>query len=177
VRQDFLNALVSEGPHPTLGPHADTYGRLIGSWRGELHSHLPGLTIRPSSLEIHFAWAYEGRAIVDLWISPAREERAKGIKAAAPPLDWYGATVRFFDAKAEVWRATWWNAIGDGRIELHGVRQGDDIVQVGQRQGRAIRWTFTDIGPRSFAWQGHVLEPDGKTWREEVAVHARRQTP
>ena len=31
----FLDALVARGPHPSLGAHADTYGRLIGSWAGQ----------------------------------------------------------------------------------------------------------------------------------------------
>jgi hypothetical protein len=93
-----------------------------------------------------------------------------------PLLDWYGTTLRVFDPKTEVWRVTWWNPTSGARIDLEGTRQGDDIVQVGQRQGRPIRWTFTDIRPNSFLWQGHILELDGKTWCMEVEIRARRES-
>jgi hypothetical protein len=176
MNQHLLEALVSQGPHPSLGAHADTYGRLIGSWRGELQSHLPGHSAPPASLEIHFGWALDGRAVQDVWITPAREQRAVGVTASLPPLDWYGTTVRVFDPNTKTWRVTWWNAISRGRIDLEGVRQGDDIVQVGLRQGRPIRWTFTEIRPQSFVWQGHILEPDGRTWRLEIEIRARRES-
>ncbi len=95
--QHVLEALVSRGPHPSLGAHADTYGRLIGGWRGELQSHLPGHSAPAASLEIHFGWALEGRAVQDVWITPARDQRGVGVTAPLPPLDWYGTTVRVFD--------------------------------------------------------------------------------
>jgi hypothetical protein len=78
-----LEALVS---HPSLGAHADTYGRLIGGWRAELQSHLPGHSAPPASLEIHFGWALEGRAVQDVWITPARDQRAVGVTASLRPL-------------------------------------------------------------------------------------------
>jgi hypothetical protein len=173
----LLPALVSEGPHASLGTHADTYGRLVGSWKGEMQSRLPGHSAPPASLEIHFAWAFEGRAIQDVWITPAREDRARGVLASLPPLDWYGTTIRLFDPKTETWRASWWNAVTGARVDLEGVRQGNDIVQVGLRQGRPIRWTFTDIRADSFVWQGHILELDGKTWRTEIDIRAQRASP
>lgn len=74
-------------------------------------------------------------------------------------------------------RVTWWNAITGGRIDLEGVRHGDDVVQVGLRQGRPVRWTFTDIRADSFLWQGHILELDGRTRRLEVEIQARRERP
>jgi len=171
----FFEALASQGPHPSLGAHADTYGRIIGSWRGEVQAHVRGHSTPPATLEIHFGWALEGRAVQDVWITPARDQRAKGVTASLPPLDWYGTTLRVFDPRTGVWRATWWNPIDGTRVDLEGVRQGDDIVQVGLRQGRPIRWTFSDIRSNSFLWQGHVLELDGETWRLEIEIRARRE--
>ena len=164
----------SPGPHSSLGAHAETYARVIGSWHGELKNSLGGQTDSPVGVEIDFAWALAGPAVQDVWISPTREERARGTVACLPMLDWYGTTIRLFDVKTQTWRATWCNAMTGGRIDLEGTRQGDDIVQIGVRQGRPIRWTFTDIRADSFVWRAHVLELDGDTWRLEVEIRAHR---
>jgi len=175
MEQQFLQAFAAKGPHPSLGAHSDTYGRIIGSWRGDLQAHVPGRPTPPATLEIHFGWVLDGRAVQDVWITPARDQRASGVTASLPPLDWYGTTLRVFDPKTESWRATWWNPTHGTRIDLVGVRQGDDIVQEGQRGDRPIRWVFSQIRPQSFVWQGHVLELDGETWRLEVDIRARRE--
>jgi hypothetical protein len=131
---------------------------------------MAGGQIPASSLEIHFGWVLEGRAVQDVWITPARRDRGP----TGPALDWFGTTLRVFDPKSESWRVTWWDPISQLRIDLEGRRQGDDIVQLGTRMGRPIRWTFSDVRGDSFRWQGHILEPDGATWRLEVDIHARR---
>ena len=109
-------------------------------------------------------------------MTPTRDERAAGHTPSHALLDWYGMTLRVFDPKTATWRVTWWNAATGGRVDLEGVREGDDIVQLGLRQGRPIRWTFSDIRADSFTWRGHVLEPDGFSWRLEVEIMARRAT-
>jgi len=168
----FHEVLAASGPHPSLGPHAQTYGRVIGSWVGELHNHMidPPAT---SSIEVHFGWALEGRAVQDVWITPARHDRSRGTAG----LNWYGTTVRLFDPRSESWRAFWLDPVSGYRIELEGRRVGDDIVQIGTRGGRPIRWIFSQIRPESFLWQGHVLEPDAASWRLEVEMHLRRSAP
>jgi len=70
----LFEALAARGPHPSLGAHAETYGRIIGSWVGEIQNH----TVAPArvgSIEVHFGWALDGRAVQDVWITPAREDR------------------------------------------------------------------------------------------------------
>jgi hypothetical protein len=171
MESPLLDVLAARGPHPSLGPHAQTYGRVIGSWLGELHNHLGEGPPTTSSVEVHFGWALEGRAVQDVWITPARQDRARGATAG---LSWYGTTVRLFDPKTESWRAFWLDPVSGYRIELEGRRVGDDIVQLGTRAGRPIRWIFSRIQEASFLWQGHVLEPDAVTWRLEVEMHLRR---
>lgn len=95
----LAEALSAAGPHSSLGAHAETCGRVIGSWIGEV------------------------------------------------------------------------------RIDLEGRRIGDDIVQLGTRGGRPIRWTFSAIRADSFVWQGHILETDGATWRLEIEVRLSRARP
>lgn len=172
MRSPFLDALAAHGPHPSLGEHAATYGRLIGSWTGEVHGHAPDGQVSVSSVEIHFAWVLEGRAIQDLWISPTLAERASGCHL--PERSRYGTTLRVFHPELEAWRVVWLNPVTGVRSDLVGRRHGDDIVQLGMRDDRPIRWTFLDITPHSFLWRGHILEPDGETWRLETEFRVRR---
>jgi hypothetical protein len=172
MNETFWKALGATGPHASLGEHADTYGRVIGSWQGELHDHFSGKTPQTRSVEAHFAWVLEGRAVEDVWVTPARPDRSATEKAA---LDWYGSTLRIYDPKAELWRVVWTDPASGYRIELEGRRRADDVVQLGMRAGRPIRWTFSEIRAESFRWQGHALEDDGVTWRLEVDIQFRRR--
>ena len=171
INSPFHDALTAKGPHPSLGAHADTYGRLIGSWTGEVRNHMVDGPRPSASIEVHFMWALDGRAVQDMWITPSRADRASGATAL---LHWFGTTLRVFDPKSESWRALWWDPESSIRIELEGRRQGDDIVQIGTRGGRPIRWTFSRITRDALLWQGHILETDGATWRLEVEVLLRR---
>ena len=166
----FIQTLVAAGPHPSLGNHAQTYARVIGSWQGELKNHL-WPAAGSSSVEAHFGWVLDGRAVQDVWITPARPQRSASMPAG---LNWYGTTLRVFDPATEIWRAVWTDPASQLRIELEGRRQGDDIVQLGTRGGQPIRWTFSNIRERSFTWQGHILEPDGSTWRLEIDIGFQR---
>jgi hypothetical protein len=157
----WQGTLAASGPHPSLGEHADTYGRVIGHWRGELTNYMAG-TPQHGSIAVSFAWVLEGRAVQDTWLT------------ASAGLHWCGTTLRVFDAQRASWRALWWDPITTLRIELEGRRIGDDIVQLGTRDGRPIRWVFSDIAADAFAWSAHILEPDAQTWRREVAIALRR---
>jgi hypothetical protein len=167
----YVEAITAPGPHPSLGAHAETYGRLIGSWTGEIRNHMVPGPPPGGSIEIHFAWALDGRAVQDTWITPARQDRGA---AKAPSLDWYGTTLRVFDPESESWRALWWDPVSRYQIALEGRRQGNDVVQIGTRGGWPIRWTFSEILGSSFHWQGHVLDIDGVSWRLEVDIRVRR---
>jgi len=109
--------------------------------------------------------------VQDVWITPTRAERGSSEK---PPLDWYGATFRVYDPKADLWRVIWNDPVSGQRIELEGRPHGDDVVQLGMRAGRLVRWTFSEMRADSFKWQGHALEDDGNTWRLEVDIHFKR---
>jgi hypothetical protein len=122
-------------------------------------------------VEAHFGWVLEGRAVQDVWVTPARAERTSSQGAG---IHWYGTTLRVFDPVATAWNAVWTDPVSQLRIELVGRRQGDEIVQLGTRAGRAIRWTFSDITARSFTWRGHVLSFDGVTWELEVEMSFQR---
>lgn len=167
----FVASLAAASPHPSLGVHADTYGRIIGSWLGELSLHKDGKRVSSASVEAHFGWVLEGRAVQDVWITPARADRRTNANAG---LNWYGTTLRVFDPSTNAWNTTWTDPASQLRIQLIGRRQGDDIVQIGTRADRPIRWTFSEISAESFTWQGHILNFDGVTWTLEVDIKFRR---
>ncbi len=167
----LIERLVAAGPHPSLGTHSETYGRVIGSWIGELERYQDGRSAASASVEAHFGWVLEGRAVQDVWITPARVDKQPTPGAG---FEWYGTTLRVFDPTNSAWNTTWTDPKSQLRIELVGRRQGDDIVQIGTRGGRPIRWTFSDITAASFTWRGHILTFDGVTWAPEVEIHFRR---
>ena len=167
----FFESLVAPRPHPSLGAHADTYGRLIGSWAGEVRAYPVDSPAVSTSAEIHFAWALDGRAVQDLWITPSRKDRAAGVQAS-PQM--YGTTLRIFDPKRESWPVVWLDPSTGRPNDLEGRRQGDDIVQVGTAEDWPIRWTISEIRDRSFVWQGHILNIDGVSWRLQAEFRVRR---
>jgi hypothetical protein len=171
MQHGFIETLSATAPHPSLGAHSDTYARIIGSWTGELTRYEHGRGVASASVEAHFAWVLEGRAVQDVWITPARSDRQPSANAG---FDWYGSTLRVFDPSINAWNTVWTDPRSQLRIELVGRRQGDDIVQIGTRGGRPIRWTFCDIKPGSFTWLGHILSFDGVSWELEVEMNFRR---
>ncbi|HTP29420.1 MAG TPA: hypothetical protein VMK12_27620 [Anaeromyxobacteraceae bacterium] len=151
----LFDALAALGPHPSLGVHAETYGRLIGSWAGEVHDHTPlGVAVGPA--EIHFAWVLEGRAVQDAWIVPSRAARGQG---PAPLRCRYGTTLRVFHPSDQLWRVIWLNPVSGMRNDLVGRRVGENVIHLGTRDGKPIRWSIIEIQPNAFRWQGHILEP------------------
>ena len=167
----LIAALSASGPHPSLGAHADTYAPIIGSWSGELSRYQDGKSVASASVEAHFGWVLEGRAVQDVWITPARGDWQSSADAG---FNWYGSTLRVFDPSTGAWNTVWTDPMSQLRIELVGRRQGDEIVQIGTRGGRPIRWTFSEIKPGSFTWRGHILSFDGVSWEQEVAMKFRR---
>lgn len=167
--QDVLH---SPGPSPELGPNADLYGRLIGSWRITVFEYPENAPRREREGEWHFGWVLEGRAIQDVFIVPPRVQRS-----AETPREGnrYGATLRIYDASRDEWRITWINPVTLAHNELVGRRRGDEIVQEGSDgDGQPYRWIFSDIKPDSFRWRSESSADGGKTWRLDAEFLARR---
>jgi hypothetical protein len=168
----FLDALVAKGPHASLGRHADTYGRLIGSWAGHYEDLAADGTVARGRMEVHFAWVLDGRAVQDLWIAPPIAERLG--ERRPDGRDTYGSTLRIFDPAIDAWRVVWLNPAAGVRTDLIGRRVGDDIVQTGWHRDRAVKWTFTHMTHESFFWQAFELEADGETWRLTTEFNLKR---
>ena len=50
----LAETLLASAPHPSLGEHADTFGRLIGSWAGTYRDRDPGGPEETGNMEVHF---------------------------------------------------------------------------------------------------------------------------
>ena len=171
LHSGFPQTLHAAGPHPSLGQHADTFGRLIGSWEGEYRDEDPGEPPETGLMEVHFGWVLQGRAVQDTWISPLRNAASGG---STPKRQTYGTTVRVFHPELAAWRAVWLNPIVGERITLLGRRIGDDIVQFCLDADRPEKWVFSEITDRSFRWRAFLLGDDGVTWRVDTEFHLRR---
>jgi hypothetical protein len=136
----------------------DLYGQFVGSW--DVESSVAGAG------EWHFAWILGGTAIQDV-IHPA----------GAPP-ERHGTTVRAYDPRAGVWHL-FYTCPGDGEfVSLVGRAAGDRIVQEGHDlddPSRQQRWSFFDIEPASFRWQGELSTDGGATWTITHEMRAERR--
>jgi hypothetical protein len=169
----FAETLLAAGPHPSLGKHADTFGRLIGSWAGEYRDESPGEPVETGPMEVHFGWVLQGRAVQDTWIAPPRALREGSTLLKR---NVYGTTIRVFHPELEAWRAVWLNPMGGKRNDLIGRRVGDDIVQFCLDADRPEKWIFSRITARSFLWRAFLLGDDGVTWRVDTEFQFHRTT-
>jgi len=166
----LVETLHAPGPHPSLGRHADTFGRIIGSWAGEYRDRGPGQPEETGKMEVHFGWVLQGLAVQDTWIAPPRPLRAGSMLKRQT----YGTTVRVFHPDIEAWRAVWLNPVAGVRTDLIGRRVDDDIVQFCVGADRPEKWVFSRITARSFLWRALVLEDDGLTWRTDTEFQLHR---
>jgi len=167
----FLQALQAAGPCPLQGSNADLYDPLLGDWEADVVDHLPDGTSRRQSAEMHFVRVLEGRAIQDLWIAPARRDRA----GAGREGNRYGTTLRVYDAVLDAWRITWWNPVSGVENRLVGRRVGSQIVQTGSdADGRLVRWVFVAVGQDRFHWKGERSADGGQSWECETEFLAHR---
>jgi hypothetical protein len=174
--QAFLSAVASPSRAAEIDEADDVYGWLVGSWSLQV-LHYRGFDLRSERLtgEVHAGWTLEGRAIQDVWIMPAREDRRAGRMARDPMNDMYGTTLRAWDPTLRAWRIAWNNPARGHRETQIGRRVGEEIVQTGARaDGQATCWRFTDITPERFHWIGEALDADGKSWRLEGEFIATR---
>ena len=168
VRAAMVNVLGVPSPNPALGEEAQTFDRLVGTWDAEFTFPRPDGTISRKKGELHFGWVMDGYAVQDLWIGyPAGAQKERTI----------GTTFRFFDTKLKQWRIVFINPQSGYVVITQGGREGNRIVLRGvDTDGLPIRWTFMDITPASFHWQGEKSHDGGKTWTLEEDHHMRKRS-
>jgi hypothetical protein len=170
----FASVLHAAGPDPDRAEKLDLYSWLIGDWDAEITAYSADGNAHTGQGEIHFGWILEGRAIQDVWMIPRLKDR----KPCAPSMpitgNWYGTTLRIYDAAMDAWRIYWIDPATNAFRYQIGRRQGENIVQEGKTDSGAYsRWSFTEIAHDSFRWRAET-STDGKSWRLVVGVRARR---
>ena len=157
----LVGALHTDRPAADRAEQMALYGRFVGRW--EMESVLygeDGKTRAGPQGEIHFGWVLEGRAVQDVWVLPGF---------------FYGTTLRVYDPALDAWHIIWSDPLKQYYTRQVGRARGDDIVQEGQDSaGTPVRWSFTEITPRSFHWIGERSEDGGATWRRQIEFFAHR---
>jgi hypothetical protein len=170
MRKAMIGVLGSENPNPSLGDEAHTFDQLVGTWDADFTMYPAEGPVLHKKGEILFGWILDGRAIQDLWISyPTGDGKERSI----------GTTIRFFDTALKQWRIVYVNPQRNYLVTLQGKREGDRIVLRGlDSDGSPIRWSFSEITPDSFHWQGEKLREGGEreSWRLEGDFHMKRRS-
>lgn len=156
----FMKALISAGPAADRAEPMKLYGWLIGDWEFDATVHKDDGTTHTGKGEIHFVWALDGRAIIDVWILP-------GV--------FYGSTLRVYDPGIDAWHIHWSDPLKQLYTRQIGRAQGRDIVQEGDMGGGVrLRWSFSEITPNAFRWRGERSMDNGVSWHLQADFRARR---
>jgi hypothetical protein len=165
----LLDALQASGPHSDLAEHLMLFGQFVGAWDIDVTNYAPDGTRQEYKAEWHFGWVLEGRAVMDVWITPRRS-----LRGDAAPYE-YGASLRFFDPTIQAWRSTWMGPVRHLVRTFIAKQVGDEIVLEGSAPpDLQLRWVFSEITPTSFHWRNMESNDQGATWTIVQTMNARR---
>src|SRR5205814_10106456 len=94
-RGAMVAVLPAQAPHPSLGHHADLFGRFVGTWDADYSFIAQDGSIRHSRGEVLFGWILDGYALQDIFLSypkPGSTDERKMVTG-----------VRFVDPKTDKW--------------------------------------------------------------------------
>jgi hypothetical protein len=165
----MIDRLRAEGPRQELADQLDLFGRFVGAWDLEWHGRDLGGSPIIVSGELHFGWILGGAAVQDVWRVPLDPVEGRHMR------QFHGTTIRFYDPRIGAWRSTWIDPL-NGRVRRFiGRAEGGMIVLDGLDDNPKERWTFRDITPDSFLWQGESSTDGGRSWFIEDEMLARRR--
>jgi hypothetical protein len=155
---DFMlaAALLAAGPDRDLKEKLKLYGWLIGRWTMQARLQPePGRFVEAKG-DIVFGWILEGRAMQDVWNLPG----------------WFhGTTLRSYDPAIDAWHILWNEPFKQYYTHMIGRADGADIVQLGKnKEGRDIRWRFSEITADAFRWTGEVMTDSGWYLQSDIAA-------
>jgi len=163
----MIDTMWADGPRADFIRETALFAPLIGSWDLEVDTIGDDGSITTVDGEWTFGWALDGRAVVDVWLSPARASRL-------PQSDGeWGASVRFFDPAIGAWRSTWHGPARGWVIPFVGRECDEGIELSGRRDHVDLRWVFSEITPTSFLWRAEEASP-GEPVHVRQRFRARR---
>ncbi len=175
--KDFCTALLAEAPSHEVAGANDLYQPLLGSWIAEVFDTERDGAKLVSSGEWHFSRVLEGHGVQDVLIVPARHHRVpRGLRK----LNRYGSSLRVFDSTNGVWRIHWCNPM-DGAMHALAVSSSTHpiVEEGGDRSGRLLRWTFSDIAADAFIARAELFSAGAETpgqWKVAIEIRAQRKT-
>jgi hypothetical protein len=153
----LADLMVSDGPRPEYAEAFQPFAPLIGSWDLDVawyDDH--GAVTRQTKGEWHFAWALDGRAVADIWITPSRAQRA-----VEGDGEW-GLTIRLHDPELGAFRSIWMGPKHAVVMTFIGHPGADSItLEAREPKSAKTRWIFTDITPTSFHWRNEDEDANG----------------
>jgi hypothetical protein len=152
--------LLAGAPHGPYAAELEQFGRLAGLWRTSIAVHpADGSPARHAQGEWEFGYALEGRAVIDVWQVPGRDELADGQRE---PNQEIGLCVRIWDPRLQLWRFTFHGTAYGTVVHMLARQVGEEMVLERADGGRLIRWIFSDIGPTFFCGRARS-HPTGVT--------------
>ncbi|HEY9338568.1 MAG TPA: hypothetical protein VIQ79_29245 [Kribbella sp.] len=159
--------MVSDAPRPEFAEPFRPFAPLIGSWDLDVAWYDDsGAVIRQTTGEWHFAWALDGRAVADIWITPSRAARATDGDG-----EW-GLSIRIYDAGLEAFRSTWLGPKAAFVMPFIAHATADTITL--EAQNASTRWQFTGITTTGFHWRNEDIAADGNVILRQTFVATRQ---
>ncbi len=152
-------ALLAQAPDPELANKMNLFDQFVGHWVMQAKRQPEAGKFVEAKGDISFGWILNGRAMQDVWNLPG----------------WFhGTTVRIYDPETDKWHVLWIEPFHQYYTHLIAKPVGRDIVILGNnKEGRAIRWRYSEITPNSFRWTGEVMTDDG-SWYLQSDIAATR---
>ena len=171
--QVLAELIVSDGPRPEFVAPFQVFAPLIGSWDLDVVFYGDdGEVVRELKGEWHFAWALDGRAVADIWITPSRATRATDGDG-----EW-GLTIRIWDPELNAFRSTWMGPRNAFVMTFIG-HPGDNsiVLEAREPQAHKTRWIFTDISDAGFHWRNEDESEDGTITIRQRFTATRHPSP
>ena len=166
---DMVKVLAAQGPHPSLGPQADLFGRFVGRWDADYSFIAEDGSVRHKRGEVLFGWVLDGHALQDIFLS--YPESGSDERKMVTGLRWV-------DPRTGRWTLAFVAPTFDVVIRMEAAAEGERIVLRGEDgKGALLRWSFNDVRKDSFVWRGESSHDGGKTWRLEEEHHMKRRAP
>jgi len=159
--------MVSDEPRPEYAEALRPFAPLIGSWDLDVAWYDDtGAVTRQTKGEWHFAWALDGRAVADVWITPSRAARATDGDG-----EW-GLSIRIHDPELNAFRSTWMGP--KAAFVMPFIAHATDDTITLESQTARTRWAFTGITGNGFHWRNEDEDADGNVILRQTFVATRQ---